>query len=112
MKERILIAAVAAFVMHTVMAADTPSIQLGHEVFTYWCAPCHGSGPGHPGTNALAAKYKGALPAQLEKRNDLNPELIRTIVRHGISVMPIFRKTEVSDADLQAIALYLDRPKP
>ncbi|HEX4023357.1 MAG TPA: cytochrome c [Steroidobacteraceae bacterium] len=112
MTKVIMLTAVAIFVTGTAMAADTQSIQHGHEVFTYWCAPCHGSGPGHPGTNALAAKYRGSVPAELEQRSDLNPELIRTVVRHGISVMPIFRKTEVSDADLKAIALYLDRPRP
>jgi hypothetical protein len=28
-------------------------------------------------------------------------------VRNGISVMPFFRKTEVSDADLEALARYV-----
>jgi mono/diheme cytochrome c family protein len=30
-------------------------------------------------------------------------------VRHGVSVMPPFRKTEVSDADLAALSAYLTR---
>ena len=49
------------------------------------------------------------MPALLEKRTDLTPQLIKTYVRNGISVMPIFRKTEISDADLDAIAAYLTR---
>jgi len=28
-------------------------------------------------------------------------------VRHGISFMPSFRKTEISDADLALLAVYL-----
>jgi mono/diheme cytochrome c family protein len=32
-------------------------------------------------------------------------------VRTGVSVMPPFRKTEISDADLEALAAYL-APKP
>ena len=83
----------------------------GKEVFQYWCAPCHAPGARHPGTQALDALYKGAKPAALEQRTDLLPELTRAFVRTGVSVMPPFRKTEISDADLQALAAYL-APKP
>ena len=79
----------------------------GNEVFQYWCAPCHAPGPRHPGTQALDALYKGAKPAALEQRTDLTPELTRAFVRTGVSVMPPFRKTEISDADLDALAAYL-----
>jgi hypothetical protein len=61
------------------------------------------------GTQALEAKYKGSKPALLEERTDLTPELVRFYVRHGSGVMPFFRKTEVSDADLDALAAYLSR---
>jgi mono/diheme cytochrome c family protein len=60
-----------------------------------------------PGTQALQAKYNGSLPAVLTQRTDLTPELISFYVRNGISVMPFFRKTEVSDADLEALARYV-----
>ena len=79
----------------------------GNEVFQYWCAPCHAPGPRHPGTQALESLYKGAKPAALEQRTDLVPELTRSFVRTGVSVMPPFRKTEISDADLAALAAYL-----
>ena len=67
--------------------------------------------PGHPGTKALAAKYGKRLPALLDERTDLSPELIRTAVRHGMNVMPPLRKTEVSDANLDAIVAYLTRTR-
>jgi mono/diheme cytochrome c family protein len=79
----------------------------GKAVFTKWCAPCHGDGPGKPGTAALQALYKGAKPALLEQRADLAPEITKTFVRNGVSVMPFFRKTEISDAELDALAAYL-----
>ena len=79
----------------------------GNDVFQNWCAPCHAPGPRHPGTQALEALYKGAKPAPLEQRTDLVPELTRSFVRTGVSVMPPFRKTEISDADLEALAAYL-----
>jgi mono/diheme cytochrome c family protein len=87
--------------------AAPPSAERGHAVFNTWCAPCHAPGPGHPGTQALAAKYRGTPPSELEKRTDLTDQFINQNVRHGISIMPIFRKTEVSDDDLAAIDQYL-----
>lgn len=81
----------------------------GYVEYQKYCSACHGEGVGKPGTTALQAKYKGAEPALLDKRTDLTPELIKTYVRNGISVMPLFRKTEISDAELDAIAAYLTR---
>ena len=79
----------------------------GKVVFTKWCAPCHGDGPGKPGTAALQALYKGAKPALLEQRTDLVPEITKTFVRNGVSIMPFFRKTEITDVELAALAAYL-----
>ena len=81
----------------------------GYVQFQDYCSMCHGEGPGQPGTMALEAKYKGAQPALLSQRTDLTPQLIKLYVRNGISIMPIFRKTEISDADLDLIADYLTR---
>jgi mono/diheme cytochrome c family protein len=92
-------------------ADDETAEKAGHVVFQKWCAPCHSPGPGHPGTQALAVLYRGAKPAPLEERTDLTPEIVKSFVRHGVSVMPPFRKTEVSDADLAALSAYLTRTK-
>ena len=81
----------------------------GYVEYQKYCSACHGPGAGRPGTMALQAKYKGAEPALLDQRTDLTAELVKTYVRNGISVMPFFRKTEISDADLDLIALYLTR---
>ena len=83
----------------------------GQRVFDHWCAPCHAPGPGHPGTQALAAKYKGAQPDALEQRRDLTPDQVRLFVRHGVSIMPFFRKTEITDPELDALGAYLARRK-
>jgi (+)-pinoresinol hydroxylase len=88
------------------------SIERGKEVFSNWCAPCHSPGPRFPGTQALEVLYKGAKPAALEQRTDLTPELTRAFVRTGVSVMPPFRKTEISDADLESLAAYLAPKTP
>jgi mono/diheme cytochrome c family protein len=88
-------------------AQDAAVVDHGRQVFAYWCAPCHAAGPKHPGTQALEALYKGSKPAPLEQRTDLVPTITQTIVRTGVSVMPPYRKTEISDADLTALAAYL-----
>lgn len=88
-------------------AQDAARVQRGNEVFQNWCAPCHAPGPRHPGTQALEILYKGAKPAALEERTDLAPEITATFVRSGVSVMPPFRKTEITDGDLAALAAYL-----
>ena len=81
----------------------------GYVEFQRACSVCHGSGPAKPGTRALRAKYRGKPPALLEQRTDLAPAYVKFVVRHGVSVMPPFRKTELSDAALDAIAGYLGR---
>jgi mono/diheme cytochrome c family protein len=106
MKGRFLMLAGALLAASAVVAQDAAR-ERGSEVFAYWCAPCHAPGPRHPGTQALEALYKGAKPAALEERTDLVPALTQTFVRNGVSVMPPFRKTEISDADLAALAAYL-----
>ena len=104
--------AAAAFALFAGGAmADPAQVQHGHDVFQYWCATCHGAGPGHPGSDALRAKYHGAKPGLLEERTDLTPEQVHFFVRHGVSIMPFFRKTEISDVDLDAIGAYLARSK-
>ena len=98
------------------LSAQTPSEKTGKVVFDKWCAPCHGAlAPQHtmfvngalPGTAALAVKYQGKVPAVLEQRTDLKPAYIRTVVRHGLYGMPITRKTEISDAELDGVISYL-----
>ena len=90
-------------------AADAGKIEEGKQVYQYWCWNCHGEGVGKPGTQALAAKYKGSKPAILDQRTDLTPNLTKIFVRKGVSIMPFFRKTEISDAQLDALAAYLAR---
>lgn len=83
----------------------------GQAVFRHWCTPCHGKGLNMPGTTALDAKYLGKLPAALEDRTDLDAAAIGYFVRNGVSIMPTFRKTEISDAELADLSLYLGRKR-
>jgi len=88
-------------------AQDSAAAERGRQVYEHWCTPCHAPGPGHPGTQSLEVKYSGDIPAVLEEREDLTPEFVRTMVREGILLMAPFRKTEVTDAELDDITAYL-----
>jgi len=98
----------------SVFAADAAQLALGKEKYEYWCATCHADGPREngrllPGTASLAAKYGNSRPAALEARTDLLPPYVGLVIRKGMEGMPFFRKTEISDAEMQAIAAYLSR---
>ncbi|MGH9715867.1 MAG: c-type cytochrome [Candidatus Acidiferrales bacterium] len=96
----------SAWTISTPKARNEPR---GYVQYQDYCAVCHGKGVGKPGTLALQEKYKGTKPAQLAERTDLRPQLVRFCVRDGIGAMPFSRKTEISDADLDAIVAYLTR---
>jgi mono/diheme cytochrome c family protein len=83
----------------------------GRVEFQNACAICHGAGPDRPGTSSLQFKYGGRLPALLEERTDLTAEQVKYYIRHGIAMMPAFRKTELSDAQADAIANYIGRKR-
>lgn len=109
-------------------ASDLPGeAGKGYLVYQQWCSGCHApefkpakdeskEGGELPvtsrlalGTNLLQQRYKGSVPAALEERTDLTPEVVSYFVRHGINAMPAFRKTEISDEDVKALAAYLTR---
>lgn len=109
-----------AFGQRAPTASGPDVIEHGRALFMHECAPCHGAGPGDdgapmlPGTAALDAKYKGELPAALERRADLDVDIVRFFVRNGAGSMPMFRKAELSDADIDAITAYMksDKSRP
>lgn len=87
-------------------------LERGAAVFNNWCAVCHSRDVANaPGTKSLQYKYQGKVPAALEDRRDLTTGSVKFFVRKGIATMPFFRKTEISDVDLDALAAYLAQPK-
>ncbi len=88
---------------------ERPPAASGQVVYERWCAPCHAPGPGHPGTQSLQMKYGGKTPPVLLDRTDLAPQTVALFVRQGVLLMAPFRKTEVTDAELVALAAYVAR---
>ena len=107
-----VIAAAAGLLGGGSRAQDAQTFSAGRAVYTKWCAPCHDPGLTHPGTHALTVKYQGVKSGVLLEWKDLPANTVKVFVRHGISVMPQFRKTEISDPELDALAAYLARNTP
>lgn len=120
MKSMIIAGLALTFLATTVHAAEPDGrLEAGKKIYDYWCTSCHGPGAGNPGqeflpgTQQLSIKYRGTgISPLLEERTDLVPEFIKLVVRQGISFMPHFRKTEINDAELDAMAAYLVRNNP
>jgi mono/diheme cytochrome c family protein len=116
----IRLAAASAFAGQA-FAQAVPNAEHGRAVFKLWCAGCHNPNPAlqrngqdlvgrvFAGTYTLEQRYKGDRPAALEERKDLDPAYVRFVVRHGLNMMPLSRKTEISDEDLDDVAAYLTR---
>ncbi|MGW8367815.1 MAG: c-type cytochrome [Gammaproteobacteria bacterium] len=102
-------------------ALASPLEERGRAVFRQRCIACHGEIPEEtiggpflpamPGTQALQARYRGAIPAALAERTDLSAAFVQTVVRNGLNSMPFFRPTEVSAEDLEALSAYLTRQR-
>lgn len=90
-------------------AQTSTEVAPGEQVYERWCSHCHDPGRGQPGTQSLQIKYGDSLPAVLLEREDLTPDIIKTFVRQGVLSMPPFRKTEITDAELDALARYMTR---
>jgi mono/diheme cytochrome c family protein len=89
-------------------ASAQDAARNGEAVYNHWCAPCHAAGPGHPGTQGLQIKYRDTnTNPVLVDRTDLTPEVVKTFVRQGVLSMAPFRKTEITDAELDALAAFL-----
>ena len=113
LRSALLFSLVATALSPAAQAQNAPAAKAataavsGQAVYEKWCTPCHGAGPGHPGTQSLQFKYNGKTPAVLLDRTDLTAEMVSVFVRQGILMMAPFRKTEISDAELKALSTYV-----
>jgi (+)-pinoresinol hydroxylase len=104
--KRVMLILLAAAASAAHAAEPTPAVS-GEAVYNRWCTHCHSPGRGNPGTESLQVKYGGKIPAVLLERSDLSPQAVATFVRSGVLSMPPFRKTEVTDAELAAVAAFV-----
>jgi mono/diheme cytochrome c family protein len=116
-KASVLVAMLAALT-HAELNAQEPaaSAERGAAVYEAWCAHCHDRVPEGsalemlPGPASLALKYGGALSPYIKERPDLtNFATLEVFLRNGSGSMPPFRKTELADDDIAAVAAYFAR---
>jgi mono/diheme cytochrome c family protein len=85
--------------------------QDGAALFSNRCGACHLAGG--MGTNLLTKQrmMAGEPPEKglLANRQDLTADYVRAVVRQGKVAMPRLSRTDVTDAELTAIATYLGK---
>lgn len=109
-----LMPVLAAAVVLTLASASAPAQtapltakqEEGRKLFRSTCFYCHSENVW--GTFAIERR-RGASDAVLEKRTDLVPEFLKSVVRNGLGSMPAYRRTELTDAEVDAIIAYLTR---
>lgn len=84
----------------------------GERLFGKECAFCH------VGTSTGSFMLGRRLPddqkgnADLNKRTDLDADYVKAVVRNGLVNMPPFSRIEISDEELDKIAIYLAGETP
>lgn len=101
---QIMAAATLALSAFAVSAQDTPAPRTGEQIFADKCVFCHDARGW--GTRSLARRTPPGQ-AELLNRQVLPEVLVRHAVRRGIGSMPQFTPTEISDAELDALARWL-----
>lgn len=83
---------------------DSQTLDSGADIYQYWCAGCHL--PGKPGSVALMVIHEEPFPSDLSGKG-LDADYVKYLVRNGQAAMPHFRKTQISEFQLDALATYL-----
>jgi cytochrome c5 len=102
------LATLAAVGAWAVLAAPAHADDGGARLYERNCRPCHA--PGEIGYVMLTRRL-GAGRADLAMRGEVLSELVRVVVRRGFNSMPPIPRGLVSDAELERIIAYLNRPR-
>ncbi|WP_417320071.1 c-type cytochrome [Emcibacter sp.] len=82
----------------------------GEVLFSNRCGACHL--PGGMGTNLLTKqRVEAGYPPEsglLANRDDLTADYVKDVVRHGKVAMPPQTRVDVTDAELERIAAFLE----
>lgn len=89
---------------------ETRKLEGAERTWAFYCEGCHAAGiEEHPGTLRLSYTRSPELAA-IRGRQDLTPEYLRQVVRMGYLEMVGFRKTEISDSELEALIKFIRLP--
>lgn len=88
--------------------AEADALARGQALYERHCGVCHREG--QTGTVVLGRRL-GPERALLAARTDLAAPYVRQVVRAGLVNMPRLTRVELPDADLDALAAWLARPR-
>jgi mono/diheme cytochrome c family protein len=106
MRAGTFVAFVALF--FAVLAANAQSEDAGMAAFDRHCVHCHGPHVEAVGTVQLR-RTRGEQFALLAERTDLAAPYIEFVVRNGLKAMPAFVPSDLTEEQLDALAVYLTR---
>lgn len=86
-------------------AAASPAHAAGQKLYEKNCLVCHAAGPSFVGTNVLTARFGQGNGLLIERQ--LPSAYVEHVVRHGAGSMPGFRRSEISDSELQTLIDYM-----
>jgi len=107
MKNLLMSSVLATISATSAMAGDAAE---GEGVFNRWCLACHAEHPLAPATIYLSAKLGPDLGA-IRANTDLEPDYIAYMVRNGQGSMPNFRRTEITNDELDSLLAYFQSLK-
>jgi len=108
---RALIPGIALLSSSTLVADEAPKLEGAERTWAFYCEGCHAAGiEEHPATLRLSYTRSPELAA-IRGRQDLTPEYLRQVVRLGYLEMVGFRKTEISDSELEALIKFIRKPE-
>jgi len=84
-----------------------PPASPEEALYNVHCGICHLEMG--PGAMTLARRY-GPDRALLAERRDIDPSVVKIVVRSGIANMPPQTRVDISDAELDRVIAYLTRP--
>lgn len=91
-------------------AGETKKLEGAERTWAFYCEGCHAAGiEEHPATLRLSYTRSPELAA-IQGRQDLTPAYLRQVVRMGYREMVGFRKTEIDDAELEALIKFIRLP--
>lgn len=95
----------ASFAVSATGNEPAPSAMSGEQLYEQRCVACHDD-RGY-GTRIISRRVAQGEAALLDRTNLTKP-FVTTVVRRGLGSMPAIREAELSDAQLELIAAFLE----